>query len=77
MNRKHLTTLALAIAALNAGHAMAADEAGNKTRAQVNAERVEAVRTGDIIVGEDGAKANELSPRSYPAKPAVQGKTRE
>ena len=77
MNRKHFTALALAIAALGTGHAMAADSTVAKTREQVKAELAEAIRTGDMVVGEAGQKANELYPNRYPAKPTVQGKTRE
>ena len=77
MNRTHFATLAFLLAALNAGHAVAADDSAPKTREQVKAELAEAIRTGDIVVGEGGEKANELYPSRYPAKPAVQGKTRE
>ena len=77
MNRKTLSTLTLALAALVAGNALAADAAGPKTRAQVRAELVEAQRSGDIFgYGEAGKKLNELYPSQYPAKPAVQGKSR-
>ena len=78
MNRKNFTAFALVLAALSAGSAIAADHGAPKTRAQVRAELAEAVRTGDIVVGEAGEKANELYPGRYPAKPAVaQGLTRE
>jgi hypothetical protein len=77
MNRKYLSTLTLALAALAAGNALAADAAGPKTRDQVRAELAEAQRSGDIFgYGESGKKLNELYPSQYPAKPAVQGKTR-
>ena len=78
-------SIALAITALLAGHAQAADV--GKTREQVRAELAEAQRTGDIVAGKDmgtdeyasgaGRKLNELFPAAYPAKPAVAGKTRE
>ena len=78
-------SIALAITALLAGHAQAADV--GKTREQVRAELAEAQRTGDIVAGKDmgtdeyasgaGRKLNELFPAAYPAKPVVAGKTRE
>jgi len=78
MNRSYLSAITVAVAALVAGHAMAADASAPKTREQVKAELAEAIRTGDFIVnGETNQKANELSPSLYPAKPVVQGKSRE
>ena len=78
MNRKHLSTLTLALAALAAGNALAADSAAPKTREQVRAELLEAQRTGDIIeYGNSGRKLNELYPSQYPAKAVTQGNTRE
>ena len=47
-----------------------------KTRAQVQAEYQEAVRTGDIVEPITGQKLNELYPAAYPAKPAAVAKTR-
>lgn len=77
MNRKTLSTLTLALAALAAGNALAADAAAPKTRDQVRAELIEAQRTGDIFAhGESGKKLNELYPSRYPAPAVVQGKTR-
>lgn len=77
MNRKYFSTLTLALAALAAGNAFAADAAGPKTRDQVRAELAEAQRTGDIVAqGNSGKKLNELYPSQYPAKAVVQGKTR-
>jgi hypothetical protein len=78
MNRKYLSTLTLALAALAAGNALAANTAGPTTREQVRAELAEAQRTGDIgAPGNSGKKLNELYPHQYPAKAAVQGHTRE
>jgi ribosomal protein L30E len=78
MNRSTFSALALAVAALAATNAIAADASAPKTREQVKAELAEAVRTGDIVVnGETGQKANEMFPGLYPAKPEFQGKTRE
>lgn len=50
------------------------------TSAQVNAEREEAIRSGDIVSsvdGDAGKKLNELYPNQYPSKAAVDLKTRE
>jgi hypothetical protein len=78
MNRKYLSTLTLALAALAAGNALAADAAAAKTRDQVRAELAEAQRTGDIVAhGNSGQKLNELYPSQYPAKAVTQGNTRE
>ncbi len=78
MNRSYFSAITLAVAALAAGNAMAADASAPKTREQVKAELAEAIRTGDIVVnGETQQKANEVNPGLYPAKPVLQGKTRE
>lgn len=69
MNRKHLSSLTLALAALAAGNVLAADPAASNTREQVRAELLEAQRTGDIIsAGETSQKLNELYPNRYPKK---------
>ena len=52
MNRKHFTALALAIAALGTGHAMAADSTVAKTREQVKAELAEAIRSGSLLMSQ-------------------------
>jgi predicted RNase H-like HicB family nuclease len=78
MNRSYFSAITLAVAALAAGNAMAADASAAKTREQVKAELAEAIRTGDFVVNsETQQKANELNPGLYPAKSAAQGKTRE
>ena len=78
MNRSYFSAITLAVAALAAGNAMAADASAAKTREQVKAELAEALRTGDFVVnGETHQKANEVNPGLYPAKSAAQGKTRE
>jgi predicted RNase H-like HicB family nuclease len=78
MNRSYFSAITLAVAALAAGNAMAADASAAKTREQVKAELAEAIRTGDFVVNsETHQKANELNPGLYPAKSAAQGKTRE
>ncbi len=78
MKRSYLSAIALSLAALSAGQAMAADASTPVTRDQVNAELAEAIRTGDVFAeGDTGLKKNERFPGSYPAKAAVQGKTRD
>ena len=63
------------ILAATAGTAMAQN--APLTRAQVQAELAEAVRTGDLLAdGETGLKLNEINPSNYPAKPSQMGKTR-
>ena len=61
---------------LDAMQYAAAPETVGKTRAQVNVELAEAIRTGDIIDTDTGHKLNELHPSFYPGKPSVAGKTR-
>lgn len=78
MNRKYLSTLILALAALAAGNALAADASSAKTREQVRAELAEAQRTGDMVAnGDSGKLLNELYPSQYPAKAVTPGYTRE
>lgn len=86
MKTSYAATIALALATLAAGQAMAADNATSKTREQVRAELFEAQRTGDMVAGKNmgdeitsgaGTKLNELYPASYPAKAVAAGKTRE
>ena len=78
MNRKYLSSITLAVAALVAGNVLAADVSASKTREQVRAELSEAQRTGDIFaIGEAGQKLNELFPSRYPSKVAAKGLTRE
>lgn len=77
MNRTTASALVLALTALSAGHAQAADAA--KTRAQVEAERLEAIRAGNVVSTVDGfggQKLNELYPNLYPARVQAPGKTR-
>lgn len=78
MNRKYLSTLILALAALAAGNVLAANSSTAKTRDQVRAELAEAQRTGDILASDDSGKMlNQLYPSRYPATPVAQGYTRE
>lgn len=48
MNRKYFSDLTLALAALAAGNALAADASGPKAREQVRAELLQAQRTGEF-----------------------------
>lgn len=54
-----------------------ASPAAGESRAQVQAETVEAIRNGDIVWGEPGHKLNEISPSHYSMKSLSQGATRE
>lgn len=67
MNRNTTTAIALALATLAAGNAIAAEPVTAKTRAEVRAELLQAQRTGDIVDSE-GQKLNALYPNSYPRK---------
>ena len=76
LTMKLLTIASAALIAL-AGSTQALAESG-KSRAQVQAELAEAIRTGDIIaVGESSLKLNELYPHRYPAVAKLAGKTRD
>lgn len=65
----------LSFAALFGGQAMAANDAP-VTREQVKAELAEAIRTGNIVTGESGAKLNEQFPQLYPQQEAASSVTR-
>ena len=80
MKTSYSTAIALAISTLIAGHAFAADADIGKTRAQVQAELVQARATGNITApdqlsidytGRTGAKMNEVFPAQYSAVAAV------
>jgi hypothetical protein len=76
MKRTYFSAIALA-AVLAGGQAFAADTSTGKTRAQVKAELVEAVRTGNIVGNdESGRMLNEINPGQYPAQAVTQGNTR-
>ena len=86
MNRKTLSILSLAVAALAAGNALAGDASTGKTRDQVRAELAEAQRTGNLFAGKNmgnewtgggATKLNELYPNQYPAQAVATGKTRD
>ncbi len=85
MKTSYSTALALAISTLIAGQAFAADTDMGKTRAQVQAELVQARATGDITAPDQlsidytsrtGAKMKEIFPARYAAVAAVSAKTR-
>src|SRR5690554_2494508 len=67
MKGTQLSAIAIAFSTLFAGQAMAAHDAP-VTRAQVQAELAEAVRTGNIVPGESGQRLNQLYPNNYPAQ---------
>lgn len=76
--RNTLSALTFAVLALSAGHVLAQDPGGVKTREQVRAELAEARRTGNIPANdESGCMLNEINPSAYPPKPVVPCKTRE
>jgi hypothetical protein len=72
---KPLTAIAVAMTLAGTHAGAFAQEA--KSRAQVQAELADAVRTGDIVTGEFGFKRNEIWPANYPAQTEPAGKTRE
>ena len=87
MKTSYTTAIALAISTLIAGQAFAADTNADigKTRAQVQAELVQARATGDITApdqlsidytGRTGAKMNEVFPARYATVAPVSTKTR-
>ncbi len=72
-----LSALTLAWLALCAGQVLA-QNTGPKTRAEVQSELREAIRTGNMPANdESGRMLNEVNPSAYPAKPVVPCKTRE
>jgi Domain of unknown function (DUF4148) len=72
-----LSALTLALLALSAGQVMA-QNTGPKTRAEVQAELREAIRTGNMLANDDsGRMLNEVNPSAYPPKPSGPSKTRE
>ena len=76
--RYTLSALILSVLALSAGHALAQDPSGTKTREQVRAELMEAIRTGNIPANdESGRMLNEVNPSAYPPKVEAPCKTRE
>ena len=76
--RNTLSDLTFAVLALSAGLALAQDPGGPKTREQVRAELMEAIRTGNMPANDEtGRMLNEVNPSAYPPKPVVPCKTRE
>jgi len=53
-----------------------AGSAGGETRAQVKAETLEAARNGELHVGDDDRKQNELMPDRFPKKAMAPTKSR-
>src|SRR5690606_36898551 len=76
MTRTQISTVALAISALFAGQAMAADN-GPATRAQVKAELAEAVSTGNFIANVTGELAKDAYSQAYPGEQNVASKSRD
>jgi hypothetical protein len=85
MKKSFLSAAIFTLATLGAGSAFAesplnfpADNfQSTKTRAQVQAELAEAIRTGDIIVdGQMGLTAYQLNPSAFPERAMATGKTR-
>jgi hypothetical protein len=75
--RNILSALTLAVLVLSAGHAPAQNPVGPKTREQVRAELMEAIRTGNMPAnGETGLMLNEVNPSAYPPKVVPPCKTR-
>ena len=72
-----LPALTLALLAVYAGQAMP-QNTGPKTRAEVQAELQEAIRTGNMPANDESAHMlNEVNPSAYPTKPTGPAKTRE
>ena len=69
----------LIVLSLIAAPAFASDQAASKTREQVQAELVQAVRSGDMLAsGESGLTLKQLNPHAYPVTGSALGaKTRE
>ena len=73
MNLARTTVSLLLLAAIGT----TAQAQSEKTREQVKAELMEAIRTGDVLAnGESGLKLNELYPQRYPHAPVAIGATR-
>jgi hypothetical protein len=76
--RNTLSALTFAVLALSAGHVLAQDPGGAKTREQVRTELMEAIRTGNLPANdESGRMRNEVNPSAYPPKVEAPCKTRE
>lgn len=75
MTRTQISAIAVAFSAFITGSAMAANTA-LMTRADVQAEMADAVRTGNVTVGESGQRMNEVFPNNYSAEQARSSTTR-
>lgn len=65
MKRIQSSAVILTVATLLVGPAIANAASTTLTRAQVQAELAEAVRTGNILVDENGSRKNEFFPHNY------------
>jgi TPP-dependent 2-oxoacid decarboxylase len=74
MKRIQISTIAIALSALFTGQAIAQDSAP-LTRTQVQAEMVEAINTGHVMVTESGRLANDVFSSNY-SVPQVESLTR-
>lgn len=71
-----LSALTLALLALSSAQVMA-QNTGPKTRAEVKAELMEAIRTGNMPANDDtGRMLNEVNPSAYPPKAIGSTKSR-
>jgi ribosomal protein L30E len=77
MTRTHSYTIAAAFVSLFTVQATAASNGAPVTRKQVRAELAEAVRTGNVILGESSLRLNEQFPQNYPLQQNVPSKSRE
>ncbi|MGN6829409.1 DUF4148 domain-containing protein [Paucibacter sp. M5-1] len=73
MNKLTLISLCSATLLL-AGPALAARDAGEKSREQIKAELAEARLNGTLPVGEDGLTPRQRHPQLYPAKTTLAAK---
>lgn len=75
MVRTRISAIVFALTSVFAAQAMAATDAP-VTREQVKAELAEAMRTGNVVVGESSATLREAYPQNYPAEQHVATKSR-
>lgn len=77
MKHTQVPAIALAVSALITGQALAADTDTTLTRAYVQAELAEALRTGNFVVGESSERLNEQAPQNYPPQETGSSVTRD
>lgn len=65
MTRTQSSAIALVFAALLAGPTMANAATTTLSRAQVQTELADAVRTGNVLADENGSKLNDIFPHNY------------